>query len=157
MENVYILHHVYEYDELEEVRVIGVYKTENKAKAALNILRQKNDFNEYPNGFYINEYQLNKSRWTEGFNIDDEMPDPEMTQEQKVLVSKLTQENLNVIDSELLANADDNWRKVAMIVGITMEKLENRVIGIPDLFSIRKVKTFAFQANRFITNVTFNK
>ena len=70
--------------------------------------------------------------------VDREVtPDPPLTAEQHALVAKLTSADLRTIDEVLLANATPRWRKVAMIVGMTMIQLEDRgdrVNGIPDVF-----------------------
>ena len=44
------------------------------------------------------------------------------------------------IDAFLLSQAHTNWRKVAMIVGITMLDMENPPKGVPDIFYSHRVK-----------------
>jgi hypothetical protein len=67
-------------------------------------------------------------------------PDPDLTDEEKTLVEELSHEDLEHIDAALLSNAKSNWRKVAMIVGMTMMELPNRVKGIPDIFYSQRVR-----------------
>jgi len=70
-------------------------------------------------------------------------PDPPLTAEQQALVATLTAADLRAIDEALLANATPRWRKVAMIVGLTMNQLEDRgdrVNGIPDVFYSQRVR-----------------
>ena len=76
--------------------------------------------------------------------VDREVtPDPPLTAEQHALVAKLTSADRRTIDEVLLANATPRWRKVAMIVGMTMIQLEDRgdrVNGIPDVFYSQRVR-----------------
>lgn len=74
--------------------------------------------------------------------MNDEMitPDPELTAAQKSLVGELDETTLKNIDAALLSNANSNWRKVAMIVGITMSGMHNRIKGIPDVFYSQRVR-----------------
>lgn len=67
-------------------------------------------------------------------------PDPGMTKVEKAFVDKLSQEDVEIIDKTLLSNATNEWRKVAMIVAITMMNLPNRVQGIPDIFYAQRVR-----------------
>ena len=65
------------------------------------------------------------------FNVDGEL-----TNEQKVIVSKLTTIELKEIDDALLNNASNKWRKVAT----TMFQFENKYQTIPDLFFSKRIK-----------------
>jgi len=78
----------------------------------------------------------------EGHIVSEEIPkpDPDLTDEEKTLVEKLSQKDLELIDAALLSKAKNNWRKVAMIVGVTMMDLPNRVKGIPDIFYSLRVR-----------------
>jgi hypothetical protein len=68
MDTVFTLDHVYEPTEGgEEVKRIGIYTSEEKAKAAKERLRAQPGFVEYPEGFEINEVRLDRDGWTEGF------------------------------------------------------------------------------------------
>ncbi len=54
--------------ELEErAKLIGAYATKNDAEAAIERLKSKPGFCDYPTGFIIEEYSLNMDHWTEGF------------------------------------------------------------------------------------------
>ena len=46
--------------------LIGVYRTEEAAKAAIGRLRDQPGFRDYPQGFNIYENTLDKDSWTEG-------------------------------------------------------------------------------------------
>jgi len=50
--------------------LIGVYSSEVEAKAAIERVRNERGFADYPQGFEIHPYQLNRDHWTEGFTIN---------------------------------------------------------------------------------------
>jgi len=71
--------------------------------------------------------------------MSKEINDPSLTQEQLKLVSKLSEADLNNIDSTLLSNISSQWRKVARVIGTTMNEIDNKIIGIPDVFYSQRV------------------
>lgn len=68
MENVFILEHTYELDDIEETKFIGVYTSEILAKEAIERLKSKPGFCSRPENFVISKQQLNQDSWTEGFS-----------------------------------------------------------------------------------------
>lgn len=68
MENVFILEHTYELDDIEETKFIGVYTSEILAKEAIERLKSKLGFCSRPENFVISKQQLNQDSWTEGFS-----------------------------------------------------------------------------------------
>lgn len=74
--------------------------------------------------------------------MEDEtpIPDPPLTPEEEAKVAQLTEREIAAIDEALMSNAKAQWRKVAMLVGLTMGELENRVRGIPDLYYAQRVR-----------------
>ena len=81
MKSVFVLQHSYEIDEQDRTKFIGVYSTVKKAENAIKRLKKQTGFCDRPNDFNIDEYELNKDHWREGFstmtsvmvkNIDDE-------------------------------------------------------------------------------------
>jgi hypothetical protein len=54
----------------EDPLLIGVYRTENDAKAAIKRLCTQRGFIDDPTGFQICPYEINKDHWTEGFIVD---------------------------------------------------------------------------------------
>lgn len=54
----------------EDSLLIGVYRSEDDAKAAIERLESKRGFVDDPNGFQVHECRLNRDHWTEGFIID---------------------------------------------------------------------------------------
>jgi homoserine kinase type II len=68
---VYVLHHVREVGDSEDTKLIGVYRTEDAARAAIERLSPMPGFRNHPNGFHIDRYELDKDHWAEGFALDD--------------------------------------------------------------------------------------
>jgi len=61
-----------EHDEDEENAIlIGVYDSEAAAKLAIERLKNKPGFVDYPQGFRIYSRQLGQDSWTEGFVKSD--------------------------------------------------------------------------------------
>jgi homoserine kinase type II len=66
--SVYVVQHVAREDEADEdVKLVGVYSSRAEARAAVARLRGQPGFCDAPNGFHIDEYQLDKDHWSEGF------------------------------------------------------------------------------------------
>ena len=55
-------------------------------------------------------------------------------------MAQLTETDLKAIDEVLISNAHHPWRKVAMVVGLTMDQLQNRFTEIPDLFYAERLR-----------------
>ena len=70
----------------------------------------------------------------------DEKPDPPLTPEQAIRVSRLKQEDLWEIDRVLLAQSASTWRKVARIVGMTIGVLSERLPDVPDVYYAQRVR-----------------
>jgi hypothetical protein len=62
----------------EDIKFVGVYRSLEAARAAIARLKEKPGFREAPRvidplrdddeaGFYIDEYELDKDHWSEGF------------------------------------------------------------------------------------------
>ena len=47
--------------------LIGVYRTEDSAKAAIDRVKDQPGFRDYPQGFAVYEHFLDKDSWTSGF------------------------------------------------------------------------------------------
>jgi hypothetical protein len=79
MQCVFVLQHLHILpDGEEDVKLIGVYRSLIAARAAVDRLRSKPGFCDYPRivdpitdedkqGFYIDEYPLDKDHWPEGY------------------------------------------------------------------------------------------
>jgi hypothetical protein len=70
MDQVFLLWHVQELGEgTDDEKLIGVYRSEADAKAAIERVRHKPGFAVLPDGFQICPYELNRDNWTEGFVV----------------------------------------------------------------------------------------
>ena len=66
-DSVFVVHHSYERDDIENTCFIGVYATRKSAESAVERLRGQPGFRGYPECFTIEAYELDKDHWTEGF------------------------------------------------------------------------------------------
>jgi homoserine kinase type II len=65
---VWLLWFEQERNEAEDTELlIGVYRTEADAKAAIERVKDKPGFRDYPQGFNAYEHTLGKDSWAEGF------------------------------------------------------------------------------------------
>lgn len=68
MQTVFILEHVYEMDDKEEIKFIGVFSSSDKAQAAIESLKNILGFNKHSiECFQIHETKLDEFEWKEGF------------------------------------------------------------------------------------------
>jgi len=65
------LWHVRQDDEYAgDAKLIGIYSSEDEARAAITRLADRPGFRDYPAGFQFEPYQINKDHWAEGFGFD---------------------------------------------------------------------------------------
>jgi hypothetical protein len=68
MDIVFLLWHLHEIElGNDDEKLIGVYRTEDDAKSAIERLRTQPGFVDIPDGFQICPYELNADHWTEGY------------------------------------------------------------------------------------------
>lgn len=68
METAYVLQHTRADDEYgDDAKMIGVYRSEANAKAAIARLRDQPGFIDHPDGWHISAYAIDKDHWEEGF------------------------------------------------------------------------------------------
>ena len=68
MNSVFLLWYVRAPDSADEHELlIGVYSTEEEARAAIERLKNKPGFVNSQDGFQILPYEINRDHWTEGF------------------------------------------------------------------------------------------
>lgn len=68
MDVVFLLWHVHEFEDgADDEKLIGVYRTEENAKLAIERLRVQPGFVDLPNGFEVCPYTLDKDHWEEGY------------------------------------------------------------------------------------------
>ena len=69
MAKVYVVQHVHSLGGSEEdVKFIGVYSSYETAHAAIGRLSQAPGFCDSPAGFHIDEHELDKDQWVEGYS-----------------------------------------------------------------------------------------
>jgi hypothetical protein len=56
-------------DRTEDVKFIGAYSSRASAQLAVDRLRSQPGFRDYPDDFSIDEYEIDKDHWTEGFIV----------------------------------------------------------------------------------------
>ena len=49
------------------MKLIGIYRTEDDARAAIARLVVQPGFRDMPDGFHMDRYAVGKDHWTEGF------------------------------------------------------------------------------------------
>jgi acyl-CoA-binding protein len=65
---LYLLQHVHEMsNEVEDTKLIGVYSSMQQAITAQDHLKSKPGFLDNQDGFFIDEYELDKTFWADGF------------------------------------------------------------------------------------------
>lgn len=64
---VYLLQHLVEREDGDDVKVIGVYSSTELANAAALKISLAPGFKDTPQGFSIDPYELDKTFWQDGF------------------------------------------------------------------------------------------
>jgi hypothetical protein len=65
---VYVLQHLHEFDDgSSDVKLIGIYRTEQDAMAARKRLSTAPGFRDSPEGFAIDPYEVGRDHWVEGY------------------------------------------------------------------------------------------
>ncbi|MFD3507473.1 hypothetical protein [Nocardia sp. NPDC058666] len=68
MEDVFLLKHSYRKQSgIDEVKRIGVYATEEDARAAIDRLQEQEGFRDHRYGFIIQRYVVDSDNWTDGY------------------------------------------------------------------------------------------
>lgn len=66
--DIYILEHVYEVDEVDEIKFIGAFSTFDNANSAIENLKKLPGFQNYPvDCFQISKITVDDYGWKEGF------------------------------------------------------------------------------------------
>jgi len=68
------------------------------------------------------------------------IPDPPLSPEQEARVAQLSAKEIEAIDETLMSNAKPRWRKVAMLVGLSIGQLQDKIKDIPDLYYSQRVR-----------------
>jgi hypothetical protein len=70
MASVFMLSHTHEFDDgHEDVKIIGLYSSREKAESVLANVRDQPGFRIFPEGFSIDEWRVDPDHigWSEGF------------------------------------------------------------------------------------------
>jgi hypothetical protein len=74
---------------------------------------------------------------------DDDAFDQEPTPKQLKAIQQLTPSEVIEIEGVLVSNVGPRWRKVAMVVGLSMLQLKDRFNGVPDVYYSRRLAEMA--------------
>ena len=66
---VFVLQHSYGDESHEDTKLVGVYSSHEEAESAIKRRLEYPGFQDHPDGFSIDEYELNKDAWSEGFGV----------------------------------------------------------------------------------------
>ena len=66
-DSVFVLWHIHDVGAVDDAKLIGVYKTNQDAQSAITRLVSKPGFSAAPEGFKIEEYEIGKDHWGEGY------------------------------------------------------------------------------------------
>jgi hypothetical protein len=64
---VYLLWHSHDLNGEVDAKLLGVYSSEQRALEARERAKALPGLRENPSGFHIDEYEVDKDHWTEGF------------------------------------------------------------------------------------------
>jgi len=82
----------------------------------------------------------------EAFGIPYKTPDEEpiddgpLTPEQEASAGRLTADELAMIDAAILRNCSQQFRKIARVVGLTMDEVKDAIPSLPDVFFADRVR-----------------
>ncbi len=64
---VFILQHVHPEDDIEDVKTLGVYSSQENAERARKRYLRLPGFRDWPAGFCVGRYDIDQDEWTDGF------------------------------------------------------------------------------------------
>ncbi|UMZ10633.1 hypothetical protein I9018_24560 [Pseudomonas sp. MPFS] len=64
---VYILQHVSECEDREDVKIVGIYSAAELANEAALNFSMVPGFKDFPQGFSVDPYELDRTFWKDGF------------------------------------------------------------------------------------------
>jgi homoserine kinase type II len=68
MKKIFIVWHIRTtVEEDDEIKFIGGYSSGQAAEDAIDRLKNKPGFRDYPEGFLVDAYEVGKDHWAEGF------------------------------------------------------------------------------------------
>lgn len=64
---VYVLQHTHRVDGEDDVKLLGVYSTRDEGERAITRFSTRPGFAEAPDGYDLDEYDVDTDCWTEGY------------------------------------------------------------------------------------------
>lgn len=65
---VFVLQHVHQItSDQEDVKLMGIYSSRERAEEAQSRMIKLPGFSDAPDGFHIDEYEVDVDHWTEGY------------------------------------------------------------------------------------------
>jgi hypothetical protein len=71
------------------------------------------------------------------------VPNPPLSPREAALFAQLSAKDMEVIDEAVLSCVCDHWRKVAMVVSLSMERLGDQYPDFTDVFYAERVRALA--------------
>jgi hypothetical protein len=72
MNSVFVVFHTHDLSNgAEDVKMIGVFSSKERGESVISKLAEQPGFREFPSGFSIDEYAIDKEHWQEGFGGPD--------------------------------------------------------------------------------------
>ena len=65
--SVYLVWHSHDLEQETELKVLGVYSTEGKAEQRVTRAKAEPGFRDFPDQFFISEYELDEDLWIDGY------------------------------------------------------------------------------------------
>lgn len=67
MKSVFLVQHCYQLNGEDEIKTIGIFISKSDADRVVEMSKSLPGFSMYPDDFFIDEYELGKAHWAEGF------------------------------------------------------------------------------------------
>ena len=87
--------------------------------------------------------------------------DPELSAEHIEIISGLSDIDIADIDKHLLSFTNENWRKIAMVVGSALMESQKKYKGVPDLYYAQRVRKMisdgVLESQGFIENMRYSE
>lgn len=65
---------IYQHIGYEDIKPIGIYTSIELVEKNIEQCQKLSGFRELPNDFFVGEYEIDKSFWADGFDLDTDIP-----------------------------------------------------------------------------------
>jgi hypothetical protein len=141
---VYILHHVHEFTgQSEDVKLIGVYSSQEEAEQAVKRLQLQPGFRDALASFEISEYEVDRDHWVEGYSTEYDTDDDEaeITDVFENLTADIvSQKQYNQIVQRLIQRTPGEWHLLSTFAQGNSE-LQRRIAELQNAISKRNSAT----------------